>query len=290
MQATSFKVSDSLYLVCTPVSKSEPAKLVEVPTNHVVIIDCSGSMSCDLPNIRTQLKQKLPKLLRAKDTISIIWFSGRSQCGILLEAEPVATLVDLKTVEAAIDRWLRPVCLTGFKEPLELAATLAVKFKTTMPGSVSSLFFMSDGCDNQWNRSDILSAVGKAMTAGFSSATFVEYGYYADRPLLTQMAQTAGGALIFAEDFSRYTPSFEAVMQRKISGAPKIEVKIPGEIVGGFAFAMCDSDLITFSLDSGSVHVPEDLLEFWYMSQSPVGKMELEINAIAQNTLGIKAA
>lgn len=290
MQATSFKISDSLYLVCNQVSKSEPVKLVEVPTNHVVIIDCSGSMSYDLPNIRAQLKQKLPKLLRAKDTISIIWFSGRNQCGILFEAEPVATLVDLKTVENAIDRWLRPICLTGFKEPLELAATLVAKLKTTIPGNVSSLFFMSDGCDNQWSRAEIIAAVGKTMKAGFSSATFVEYGYYADRPTLTQMAQTAGGALIFAEDFPRYAPSFEAVMQKKVSGAPKINVKISGEVIGGFAFAMIDGDLLTFSLDSDAVQVPEDLSEIWYVSSSPVGKLELEINTIAQNILGIKAA
>jgi|WetSurMetagenome_2_1015567.scaffolds.fasta_scaffold13738_7 hypothetical protein len=289
MQATSFKVSDSLYLVCNPVSKSEPAKLVEVPTNHVVIIDCSGSMSCDLPNIRTQLKQKLPKLLRAKDTISIIWFSGRNQCGILLEAEKVAGLEDLKAVEDAIDRWLRPVCLTGFKEPLELAATLIAKLKTTVPGNVSSLFFISDGCDNCSSRTDVLKVV-ENLAPMLSSATFVEYGYYADRPLLTQMAQTAGGALIFAEDFPRYAPSFEAVMQRKVSGASKISVKISGEVVGGFAFAMVDGDLLTFSLDSGVVQVPEDLPEIWYASSSSVGKLELEINAIAQNVLGIKAA
>jgi hypothetical protein len=285
---TSFKVSNDLWLVRHPVT-SGVVKLVEVKTSHILVIDCSGSMSPDLPKVREQLKQKLPKLLRKEDIISIIWFSGRNEYGVLLEAEPVATLKDLKDVERAIDRWLRPLCLTGFLQPLQEVSKLTERVSKKCPGYISSLFFISDGCDNCSSRTDVLKVV-ENLAPMLSSATFVEYGYYADRPLLTQMAQTAGGALIFAEDFPRYAPSFEAVMQRKISGAPKIEVKIPGEVVGGFVFAMADSDLLTFSLDSGSVHVPEDLSELWYISQSPVGKLELEINAIAQDILGIKAA
>lgn len=285
---TSFKVSNDLWLVRHPIT-SGVVKLVEVKTSHILVIDCSGSMSSDLPKVREQLKQKLPKLLRKEDIISIIWFSGRNEYGVLLEAEPVATLKDLKDVEQALDRWLRPICLTGFLQPLQEVSKLIERINKKCPGYISSLFFISDGCDNCSSRTDILKVV-ENLAPMLSSATFVEYGYYADRPLLTQMAQTAGGALIFAEDFSRYTPSFEAVMQRKVSGAPKIDVKVSGEVVGGFAFAMTEGDLLTFSLDSGSVQVPEDLPELWYMSSSPVGKPELEINVIAQNILGIKAA
>ena len=125
MNVTSYKVADGLYLARQTVSKTPaPAKPVEVPTNHVVVIDCSGSMSYDLPQIRTQLKKKLPKLIGEKDTLSVIWFSGRGEFGALLEAEPVSTLADLKDVEKAIDRWLKPVGLTGFKEPLEEAGKL----------------------------------------------------------------------------------------------------------------------------------------------------------------------
>jgi von Willebrand factor type A domain len=270
MEPTSYAVSDSLYLTSVPVSGKEPAKPKEVPTNHLAVIDCSGSMAYDLPKIREQLKKKLPKLLREKDTISIIWFSGRGQFGTLLEAEPVATLTDLKDVEQAIDRWLRPTGMTGFKEPLEEVPNLVARVSKKTPGSVFSLFFMSDGCDNQWPRQDVLKAVEKAGSS-VASATFIEYGYYADRPLLTQMAEKSGGALIFAEDFDRYVPAFEAVIQKRQSGAKRVELKIPGDPIAGFAFAIQDKDVLTFAVEAGAVQVPQDLGVVWFLSPVAVG-------------------
>lgn len=267
-QILSYKIANSLYLVCHRLDshdKQEAAKPVEVPTDHIMIWDCSGSMSWDLPKIREQVKKKLPKMLKEGDTFSGIWFSGRGQSGILLEKEPVATLKDLQDVEKAVDRWLKPVGLTGFKEPLEKAIELADKLGGK--GRAVSVIFMSDGCDNQWPRAEILKAIEK-LAPKISSSTFVEYGYYADRPLLTAMAEKAGGALIFAEDFVRYEPAFEAAMTKKASGAKRIEVSIQGDPLGGFAFSLVDGDLVTFSASSGTVAVPEDIGTLFYLSSS----------------------
>jgi len=262
---SSYKVSDGLFLVRQPVAKvAAPAKPAETPVNHIVVIDCSGSMYGELPKIREQLKKKLPKLIGDKDTLSVIWFSGRGEFGALLEAEPVATLADLADVNKAIDRWLKPVGLTGFKEPLEEVSKLIDRVAKKNK-AVFSLFFMSDGCDNQWSRADILKTVEKAA-GGLSSATFVEYGYYADRPLLTAMAEKAGGQLIFAEHFDKYQPAFEAIMSKKLSGAPRIEVKVPGGTVGGFAYALADGDLTTYAVEEGKVQVPEDTTSLWWLS------------------------
>ena len=85
MQNFSVKINDNSYLTCLTVSKTqESKKVVEIPTNYILCLDVSGSMAYDLPKIREQLKKKLPKLLREKDTVSIIWFSGRNECGVLL--------------------------------------------------------------------------------------------------------------------------------------------------------------------------------------------------------------
>lgn len=271
MSVTHKQIGDRLFLVEQRLGKkAEPAKPVEVPTNHIVVIDCSGSMGGDLPQIREQLKKKLPKLIGEKDTLSMIWFSGRNEADILLEAEPVATLADLSDVNKAIDRWLKPVGLTGFKKPLDLAAGLAERLRKKTPGSVCSLFFMSDGCDNQWGRAEILKAV-EAAAGGLAAATFVEYGYYADRPLLTAMAEKAGGQLIFSEAFDKYQPLFEAAMAKRPTGAPRVEVKVEGDAVGGFAWTMRDGDLTTYGLDGGKVGVPEDTSEVFYLSPTPVG-------------------
>lgn len=256
------KLASKYYLESKAVAKNAaPAKPVDEPVNHICVLDCSGSMSSDLPKIREHLKRRLRTHFGPQDTLSIIWFSGRGQFGTLLEAEPVATLQDLKDVESAIDRWLKPIGLTGFKEPLEEASRLV---KKASKKGVYSLYFLSDGCDNTWAQSEILKAIETAA-GSFQSATIVEYGYYADRRLLTQMAEKFGGVHVFSEDFPRFEPSFDAAMQRKVSGAPKIEVSV-GETVNNFAFAFLDGDLLTFAVDDGKVLVPETIDRVWYVA------------------------
>jgi hypothetical protein len=267
----SYQIAPNLHLVKLTIGKEQPKVATPPPTNHIAVIDCSGSMYGELPKVREQLKKKLPKIMRPDDTISIVWFSGKGQFGTLLEAEPVATLTDLATVNAAIDRWLKPVCLTGFKEPLEEATRLIERISKKRPGTAFALLFMSDGCDNQWNRQDILKVV-EAAAGKLAATTIVEYGYYADRPLLTAMAEKAGGSLVFAQDFDAYAPAFESAMQRKLSGVKKIEVTIPGDPVGGFAFATHDGDLLTFGIEAGKTQVPEGITDIWYVSPTAVDK------------------
>ena len=259
------KLASKYYLQSQPVSKaSVVAKPVAVPVHNICVLDCSGSMSWDLPKIREHLKRRLRTLFGQKDTLSIIWFSGRGQFGTLLEAEPVATLTDLKAVEASIDRWLKPIGLTGFKEPLEEAAKLVQRI--AKKDGVYSLFFLSDGCDNAWQHSEILQAIEKASGL-FNSATIVEYGYYADRRLLTQMAEKFGGVHVFSEDFPRFEPSFDAAMKRQTSNAPKVEVFV-GAVINDFAFALVGDDLLTFSVEQGRVFVPETVDKVWYVATS----------------------
>lgn len=275
--STSYKISDSLYLVRQPVSKTaKKAEPVAPPTNHVLAIDCSGSMYSDLPKVREHIKKKLPKLMKEDDTLSIIWFSGRNECDVLLEDEPLATLSDLKQVYTSLDRWLKTVGLTGFKQPLEKALEVVERLKAKHPKSVNSFSFMSDGQDNCWPRADVLKAMSKAA-GGFDSVTIVEYGYYGGRDLLAQMASVAGGSLIFSEDFDRYAPQIEALIQKKVSGAKRIEVPVKGDVVGGFAYALSEGDLITYEASGETVAVPEDLTEVVYLAPKSVGTVAGEI-------------
>lgn len=269
MTTSSFKVDKSLYLVRQEVVSKATVSIADVSVNTIAVIDCSGSMYGELPKIREQLKRRLPKILKAGDTFSLIWFSGRGQYGTLLEAEPVATLTDLKDVERAIDRWLQPQGMTGFKEPLEEVVKLSSKISSKNKNPMS-LVFLSDGCDNQSNKADILKAVEKASGV-VASSTFVEYGYYADRPLLTAMAEKAGGALIFAEDFDRYSPAFETILQKKVTGAPRVEVPISGDPVRGFVWAEDGSDLVTYSVEGAKARVSNSVNAVYYLSPKPIG-------------------
>lgn len=281
MTMPTYKIAQNLYLVGSKIGKGPKAKPAPQPVHHIAVIDCSGSMYYDLPKIREQLKRRIPKLLAEKDVLSVVWFSGRGQFGTLLEVEPVAGLTDLQAVNQAIDRWLRTVGLTGFKEPVEEVARLAAKHG----GYLTNMFFMSDGCDNQWRRQEILQAVEKVAT--LSSVAFVEYGYYADRPMLTAMAEKAGGSLVFSKDFDQYAPLFEEAVTKGVSGAPRVEVSVPGDPVGGFAFAERDGALLTFGVEGGKASVPEDVDTVWCLTPSAgdarVGTVQMESNDLDQS-------
>lgn len=274
------QIADRLYLIHQTPDQKPVVQNVPQAVNHLVVIDCSGSMSGELPAIREQLKRKLPKMLAEQDTLSIIWFSGRSECGTLLENEPVSTLADLKDVERAIDRWLKPVGLTGFRDPMLEVQNVVERISQKRPDSVFSLFFMSDGCDNQWSRQDILGAVEKA-SGHLASSTFVEYGYYADRPTLTAMAERAGGTLIFAKDFDAYEPVFEAAMAKRILGGKRVEMEVRGDAVGGFVWGQVDGSLVTFEVKAGKVLVPEALPGIWFLNPTATGDAQESIGELA---------
>ena len=134
-----------------------PAGQTPVASNahRVFVIDCSGSMSYDLPQLRKELKQRLPILTQPGDLVSLVWFSGKHEFGTLVEALPVKSLTDLAELNKAIDKWLRPMGMTGFVEPLGEVVT--VTNKHTLP---VHLFFMTDGYENQNDRHDVLAAAG----------------------------------------------------------------------------------------------------------------------------------
>lgn len=269
----SYKISDNLFLVHNTIESKAKVKVVEVPTNHIVVIDCSGSMSWDLPKIREQLKLKLPKLLKKDDTISLIWFSGKKEFGCLLEAETVSGVKDLQTVNNAIDRWLSPVGLTGFKDPIDEVGRLINRVRTKSPQSQFSFLFLSDGYDNQNTQSDILDSIS-SVAKELASATFVEYGYYADRNLLSRMAEKCGGQLVFSQDFDKYDPVFEDVMKRRVPGGPKVEVSIGYAPEYGFAFSLGSDEITTYEASSGSAFVPEGTKDVFWLTKKCDGDAE----------------
>ena len=181
------KIDQGFHLVSQQVSDKRVVANVTKPTNHVFVVDVSGSMSWELPHIRTQLKNKLSTLMNPGDTISIIWFSGSSQAGILKEEVEVKSLKTLTDLHEAVDRWLKPVGLTAFLKPLQLAKEVVQRIKKNRPSSVFSLIFLTDGYNNDCPWPEVIKSL-KEIEPDFSSSVFVEYGYYADSKRLTEMA------------------------------------------------------------------------------------------------------
>ena len=253
------QVAKDLALNCVKVQpQKQEIKDVKQPTNHIVIIDCSGSMSSALPQIRTQLKNKLPNLVKEGDTVSLIWFSGKGQFGLLAEKVKVQDLTDLQRLNTAIDRWLHPVGLTGFVQPLKEALKIA-----TIGSGAYSLFFLTDGYDNQWNKNEILDAT-RDLKAVLSGAVFVEYGWYCNRPLMTEMAEELGGNLVFCENFDAYEPIISSTLAKSFKSSKKIVLEI-GKPLHDLVFSVADNAPCTYKIDNGKVQIPADVdVVYWY--------------------------
>lgn len=266
---TAYQLSEDLFIVRrptgSPIQATPPAP---EPTHHILVVDCSGSMWGDLPKIREQIKSKLVNLLAEDDTVTIIWFSGMREFGRLIG--PIkATLKDLANISAAVDRWLRPVGMTGFKEPLQEVAGVITLLKATYKDPRISLFFMSDGWDNCWRKDEILSQVS-ALAGHVSAATMVEYGYYSDHHLLTRMAEKLGGSVILAQDFTSYEPIFETALRRRAPAPTRNTLTNIYDPVHGIVFALEGNEILTFEVDEKNrAHVPAHLTEVYYLSRAP---------------------
>lgn len=234
---------------------------VPAPVHHIIVTDISGSMYSDLPELRVHLKNKLATLVGPNDTVSLVWFSGRGQFGTIVEAMKVNGVADLSSLHTAIDRFLVPTGLTGFKEPLQEVANIIDRLKKKVPGALFNMNFMTDGYDNQWSDKEILDLC-KVLSTKLDSAAIIEYGYYCNRPLLTKMAETLGGKLVFSEDFQSYAAAFAGSLG---GSTKKVPVKLDHTPTEGYVFALAGENLLTFTPDADNVVLlPEGLSSVAY--------------------------
>ncbi len=217
--------------------------------NHIYIADVSGSMYADLPKIRQHLKNIISVVAQPEDTFTLIWFSGKGQCGVVFENVLLSDLNTVQLLHAAIDKWLRPMGMTGFIDPINLSKTIAYD-----PTKLNNLVMLTDGYDNTSNRADILKTVAD-MKSVFHSVTFIEYGYYADRELLAKMAEQVGGLHIFAEGYTQY----EKVFSDTISGAIRVNnISVDVNKKAKHCIFTYGTQIRIVPVIDGKVTVPED--------------------------------
>ena len=235
--------------------ESTKNQLVDSPTNRILVVDVSGSMSGELPKLRQHLKNKLPTLIQPQDTLSVVWFSSKNQCGILFEGIKIDTLADINKINQSIDRFLQPTGLTGFVDPLQ-----AVLGLTKRLSGDCSMYFLTDGGENQSPRTEVLKAVA-ALSDVMSSITFVDYGYYADSKFIMEMAEEVGAAVVLSENFTQYSESLETNFKSNVSGK-KIKLNkitapyVIGNLTDGFVIAKPDA--------VGTVTLPASTLSYSY--------------------------
>lgn len=257
--------------------------------NRIFAIDCSGSMSSDLTLIRDQLKNKIPTMINNSDTVTIIWFSGKNQCGVLQEGVKVKSLEDLNALFKAIDTFLKPISLTGFKEPLLLTKDVIQRLESKYTNSVSSLIFMTDGYDNQWSEKEILDATS-TLSELCASVTFIEYGWSCNRSLMNKMADSSSGVLIFNENFYEYNESIISHFSKDVN-SKKIEVKIYDDVKDNIIYGLDESDdIITYFKSNESVLVKQNTNNICYFVNNAINDdntLYIEQIKSDSNTMGI---
>lgn len=203
--------------VGTDVSESE------VYHQHIIYcVDISGSMSSDLPEVRRHLKNHLVTSNISDNTvISIVAFSGKDQCYTVAEKINLQSLTDIDKMHKAIDKFLLPMCLTAFYQPLNKVSEI---IESSDPKMLHSLIFMTDGYNNDSSYESVLEVL-KSLETKVSSSAFIEYGYYADSKSLNEMAETVGGEKVFAKDFNTYSVEFKALTGKHLAPIKKISIK-----------------------------------------------------------------
>lgn len=218
---------------------------VQTSTNHIFVVDCSGSMYDTLPRLREELKNKITSLIGDNDKLSIIYFSGRNDSDFVFDNYQVKSVTDLSKVKSGIDKWLKPIGLTAFKKPLELAVTRIDK------AYLNSLVFMTDGYNNDVSTSEVFKAL-EPVKNGFDATYFIEYGYYTDSKLIAQMAEVTGGQVVMAEHFDDLTVKVSEGL-RGVT-APKI----PYDTNSDYVFGLGNGQVITYKSDGGKVYLAGD--------------------------------
>lgn len=274
MNTVSKALAPDLFLVAQDIPTTDSPTTMAV--HHIIVVDCSASMAGDLPELRRQLKSEIVKFMGPDDTITLIWFSGRGEFGTLIAVEQLNNPRHLMAAQKTIDRWLRPVGMTGFQEPLQAVAKV-------LEGLVApaALIFMTDGQENQWPREQVLEAA-RALKGKLAAATFVEYGLYADRAMLAAMAQATGGQHLVARDLAGYRQILECEIARRAPSMQKT-VKLAGVPRDNTAFAIVGGKITTFDLDttpsgltSKSATVSNDVTTLYYLTSTrPAGVVEL---------------
>lgn len=263
--------SDLFFVRETFASKKLTVKQIEVGTHHIFVIDCSGSMYGELNQIRKDLYEKISTSLKPIDSVSIIWFSGRGEYGALVEDYHVNGPVNLESLKSKIDKYLTPQGLTAFKQPLEEVKALIGRVKQKQ-GMMQSLFFLTDGYDNQSTTKEILKATIDLKEV-LNGATFVEYGWYCNKELMSQMAMEIGGVHTFSKNFVEYKPYLEKQFSSKNLSTKKY-VSISENPFSDIVFQIVEDDIIIIKPnEKNEVYISSegDVDVFYFTNTKPKG-------------------
>lgn len=279
MNITSYRITPALYFTMIALNTAAPvAKVVDTPTDHVFVIDVSGSMYGELPAIREHLKTRLATVLRPGDRFSLITYSGRGQCTRVLTGVNMKDATSLAGIQRAIDSYVRPIGMTAFVDALEELGKLAKELRASRPNTAIAAIQMTDGQDNCYSRVQILAACDR-LRGQIDSFDVVEYGMWTDRNLLTAMAERVGGSLTYVDGAESFVTLTERVVQRRIASA-KMRTLDVGE-TASLVFSLGDGTVNTYAINAGTVEVPDVPMTIAALSTNPLVQGSIDLAQFA---------
>jgi hypothetical protein len=266
LSSRSIKLNSKLYLaeLTLPVDKKE---VVHSSIDHVFCCDISGSMYGSLSRMRSQLKNRIPEIVNENDTVTIIVFSGRTQCTTLKEFVKINDAQSLMELNAAIDKYMQPLGMTCFLDPVVYTNELVTRAKGDL-----NWIFLSDGYNNDapWDKvvAELTKLSGKTV-----NSTIIEYGYYADTNKLNEMTEILGGTKILAEDFDSYVPVIEKALVSNAEGKKSVDIEAikPSMRYTQFMYIKNNNIYLVIANGKTTIEVPESVDKVYYLASKKVG-------------------
>lgn len=219
-----YKIKKGLFLVEQEVDNSKTTAKAIDSTNQLWIYDRSGSMSGDLRQLVTDMKQRA-RTLSEGDTLTLAWFSGERDHRFILKGYKISSKEDFKQIDDILDKNNNTIGTTCFSEVLDEAS----KTIEDLSGFGNfSLMLFTDGapCVSNYNKEieGIFKAIGK-LAEQVTSALLVGYGSYYNKSLMQEMAEKIGGSLVHSNDIASFGTSLDEYITSSREAGDKIKVK-----------------------------------------------------------------
>jgi hypothetical protein len=286
---TSFKIAPTLFLnILTIAAPSLHAPAIS-GTDRIFVVDVSGSMAGELPALRQHIKTRISVVAEPTDRVSIIAYSGRKQCSRVIEGMDVKDAASLALLHKLIDRWLTPIGLTSFVDPLVMLKELVGDLRKSKPETTIDVAFMTDGQETTgYTRSEILAACD-ALRDEVDAVTVVEYGMWADRPMLTAMAEHLGGSLVYVNGAAAFAMLTEQIMQRRLKGRGK-KVSVDVGAGASLVFSLGDNEVLTYVVDGWKVWAPPAVKDLAVLSSKALGTDVIDLDRAVRSVAQLKVS
>jgi len=226
--------------------------------HQIYIVDRSGSMTWDLPQVVEDLK-KVSKQLRKGDAVTFGWFSSEGMYSFPIKCFKISDNESRTQLNRLFDEQKRAKSLTCFSEILGELPTIVEE--TEFLGFKKSVMFFSDGYANDPGVSIEHERTKEVLLNVRDHVDYfmtVAYSDYSDKDFLEQMASVVGGRMVHNSEIEEFSGTIETFVKEGLSGAPKNQIdlsKLEFTLATDFGFTL-NSKMKTISQFEVSNSIP----------------------------------